>query len=79
MRGGKELPPFPLPEWIRVRLKTIDSMRELKRLLRTEYIGKMAHPAWRAWAAPRDLQPPETADRTHGRGPVVVMRAGGRS
>jgi hypothetical protein len=52
-RDAREMPSAPLPAWIRVRINTITSEKELRRLLRTEYIGEMAHPAWRKWAAPR--------------------------
>jgi hypothetical protein len=76
MRGGKELPSVPLPAWIQVRLKSISSLREFKRLLRTPYIAREAHPAWREWAAPRDVKPPAAADdRIAGRGPVLVRSA----
>lgn len=52
-RDEREMPSAPLPAWIRVRLNTIKSQKDLRRLLRTEYIGEQAHPAWRKWAAPK--------------------------
>ncbi len=66
------MPSVPLPEWIRVRLNTIHTNRELMRLLRTSYVGGMAHPQWREWVAPRESQPAEQQDRIADRGSVLA-------
>lgn len=34
-----EMPSVRLPKWIEVRINTITTERELRRLLRTEYVG----------------------------------------
>ena len=47
-----EMPSAPLPAWIRVRINTIKTERELRRLLRTPYLAARAHPDWIEWAAP---------------------------
>jgi hypothetical protein len=47
-----EMPSSPLPVWIQVRLQTIKSQRELRRLLRTPLIAAQTNRAWREWAQP---------------------------
>jgi len=61
-RDDGEMPSAPLPAWVQARINTIKSERELRRLLRTEYIGAMAHPAWRKWAAPKLVASRPAAD-----------------
>lgn len=48
----REMPSAPLPTWIQVRINTIHSQKELRRLLQTPYLASETHRAWREWAMP---------------------------
>lgn len=58
----QEMPRAPLPMYIRVRLQTIKSQKELRRLLQTDYIASRAHKAWVTWAGRPELErkPPQS-------------------
>jgi hypothetical protein len=67
-----EMPSAPLPMWIQVRLKTIKSQRELRRLLRTPYLAAQTHRAWIAWAAPILTAPRPAKKKSN----VIELRRG---
>lgn len=67
-----EMPSAPLPAWIQVRINTIHSQKELRRLLRTPYLAAGTHRAWREWAAP--ILTASRPAKKQSKGNVIEMR-----